>query len=115
MDNARSYASPSLDEFLAAILDRPNPASTAEFVAEILGENDRASAAAFAAAILDKPNPAGVAEFVAEILGEKAPSSAADSAAASLREYNFNPDEPRDERGRWTTGGSHNDRLNTSF
>jgi hypothetical protein len=25
---------------------------------------------------------------------------------AAVREHNFNPDEPRDERGRWTTGGS---------
>jgi hypothetical protein len=27
-------------------------------------------------------------------------------AAGGLREYNYNPDEPRDEKGRWTTGGS---------
>jgi hypothetical protein len=25
---------------------------------------------------------------------------------AAVREHNFNPEEPRDERGRWTTGGS---------
>ncbi len=42
----------------------------------------------FLAAILDKPNPADGAAF----------------AAAVLREYN--PDEPRDAWGRWTTGGS---------
>jgi hypothetical protein len=80
MDNSRLCALPSLDAFLAAILDQPNPSSVDAFVAEILGENNPGTAAAFAADI--------------------------------LREHNFNPDEPRDERGRWTTGGSHADGLN---
>ena len=35
---------------------------------------------------------------------------------AAVREHNFNPDEPRDEKGRWTTGGSGNsDRLRPQF
>ena len=71
MDNSRDYASPSHDEFLAAILGEDDPADTAAFVATILGECEPASTAMF---------------------------------ADVLREYN--PDEPRDERGRWTTGGT---------
>ncbi|MGD0899438.1 MAG: hypothetical protein ABR915_16505 [Thermoguttaceae bacterium] len=45
-------------------------------------------------------------EFVAGILCEHNSGDAAAFAAAILREYNYNPDEPRDEKGRWTTGGS---------
>jgi hypothetical protein len=74
MENWGDCASPSHDEFLAAIRGEHNPASTA----------------AFTAAILDQRDPAGAAAFAARILGE----------------HNFNPDEPRDEKGRWTTGGS---------
>ena len=76
MDSSISYASPGLDTFLAAILDKTNPADTA----------------AFTAAILDECNPADTAAFAARLLGE----------------HNFNPNEPRDEKGRWTTGGSYN-------
>lgn len=42
----------------------------------------------FLAAILCDRDPAGTAAFVAEVL------------------YEYSPDEPRDDRGRWTTGGS---------
>jgi hypothetical protein len=45
-------------------------------------------------------------EFLAAILGRSDPANSDAFAAGILREYNFNPDEPRDERGRWTTGGS---------
>jgi hypothetical protein len=65
--------------------------SHGEFLAAILDESNPANTAAFAAAILDSRDPAGAAAFAACILGE----------------HNFNPDEPRDERGRWTTGGSN--------
>ena len=77
------------------------------FLAEILYDHDPASAVAFAADILDVPNPASAVAFAAEILDVPNPASAAAFAAAILREHNFNPNEPRDERGRWTTGGSN--------
>jgi hypothetical protein len=57
-------------------------------------------------AVLDEGNGITHDEFLARILGEQKPGGGAAFAAAILREYNFNPDEPRDERGRWTTGGS---------
>lgn len=41
--------------------------------------------------------------FLAEILYKPEPASTAAFTAQILREYD--PDEPRDERGRWTTGG----------
>lgn len=45
--------------------------------------------------------------FVAAILGEDNSASATAFAAHIL--YEYDPDQPRDERGRWTTGGSHSD------
>ncbi len=83
MNGSRFYASPGLDSFLAAILDKP----------------DRASAAAFAVAILDEGESAGVAA----IYDDRDAANAA-FAATILREYD--PNEPRDWRGRWTTGRS---------
>ena len=54
----------------------------------------------FLGAILGKPDPLGTAAFVAAITGECDVESA---AVVILRE--FDPDEPRDSWGRWTTGG----------
>ncbi len=79
MDHTRSYAPSSLDTFLAAILGEPDPAG----------------AATFAAAIFDEDDPA-----IAAGGGERD----AAFAAAILREYD--PDQPRDERGRWTAVGT---------
>ena len=51
----------------------------------------------FLSVILDDYSPVGTTAFVAAILGEQ----------------NYNPDEPRDERGRWTTGGSQGQKSGT--
>ena len=48
MDNSICYGSPSLDEFLAAILGKSDPADTAAFVATILGQRDPVITGAFA-------------------------------------------------------------------
>lgn len=56
--------------------------------------------------ILRGENHASLDAFLTAILGEDHPASAAAFAAAVFCEHNFNPNEPRDERGRWTTGGS---------
>ncbi len=77
------HTSPSLDSFLAAVIDKP----------------DRAGAAAFAAVIVDEDDSASVGAAC----DEREAASAA-FAAAILREYD--PDQPRDERGRWTAAGS---------
>jgi hypothetical protein len=61
-----------------------------DFLAAVLGQPRPAETAAFLAAIIDVPDRAGAAAFAAAILGEGG----------------YNPDEPRDERGRWTTGGA---------
>jgi hypothetical protein len=58
------------------------------------------------AAVLGRPDPARTAAFLAEILDEPDHAGGAAFATAILGEAGFNPDEPRDERGRWTTGGS---------
>ena len=60
----------------------------------------------FLTAILGERSDMSAAEFAAAILGEDAPVDAAAFAAILLGEQNFNPDEPRDERGRWTSDGS---------
>jgi hypothetical protein len=56
--------------------------------------------------ILCKNSLASLDGFVAATLGQSSPASAAAFAAQILGEHNFNPNEPRDEKGRWTTGGS---------
>ena len=61
---------------------------------------------AFLAAILYKSNPVDTAAFTAAILDENDPIITAAFAAHLLGEHNFNPNEPRDWRGRWTTGSS---------
>jgi hypothetical protein len=94
MDKSTFCASASRDAFLVAILGKPNPAS----VAAIVDQRNPASVAEFVASILDKPNPASAAEFAVQILGE----------------HNFNPDEPRDWRGRWTKGDSLDDSVKAS-
>jgi hypothetical protein len=58
------------------------------------------------AEILDQPDRAGVAMFGAAILGEESVGETARRAVGSLREWNFNPDQPRDAWGRWTSTDS---------
>jgi hypothetical protein len=60
---------------------------------------------AFVARIYGRPAPMDTAAFVAAITGEDNAAQTHASEAASLGEAHFNPDEPRDERGRWTTDG----------
>ncbi len=61
---------------------------------------------AFLEAVTGRPSRARTEAFLAAIRGEGYPAGDASFAAAGLSEQNFNPDEPRDERGRWTTGGA---------
>lgn len=63
----------------------------------------------FLAAVLGRPNPTETAAFTRVVLGQGDPTSAAAFAATVLREYNFDPNQPRDERGRWTSGGGSAD------
>ena len=79
------------------------PATPEEFVATILGREPPTDTAAFAAAISGRGEKVDTGPFAAALLGKEKPSNTAEFAAA-IREYN--PDEPRDEKGRWTTGGS---------
>lgn len=58
--------------------------------------------------------PPSIDEFLAAVLGEYDPADAAAFVATILREQNFDPNEPRDERGRWTAGGSSDDWRGTS-
>ena len=76
------HTSPSLDSFLPAVIDKP----------------DRWHAA-FAAVIVDEDDSASVGDAC-----DGAEAASAAFAAAILREYD--PDQPRDERGRWTAAGS---------
>jgi hypothetical protein len=50
--------------------------------------------------------PLTLDEFVEAVAGKCSPARAAAFAAAVLCEQGYNPDEPRDWRGRWTTDGS---------
>jgi hypothetical protein len=90
MDRSTFDPIPSHDAFVAAVLGRPDPTSAAAFLAEILYQ----------------PDPTGTAAFAAAILGDHSPADGVELAAGTLREWNFDPDQPRDERGRWIAGGS---------
>ncbi len=61
---------------------------------------------AFVARITGRPTRLDTAAFVAAITGRDGPAGTPTSDAQYLDEAHFNPDEPRDERGRWTTDGS---------
>jgi hypothetical protein len=90
MSDLNRRARPNLDEFMAAILGRP----------------ERERVGAFAAAVLEGHDSAGAAAFATAILGDPSAADAPEVNAGILRERNFNPDQPRDERGRWTSGDS---------
>ncbi len=60
----------------------------------------------FLEAVIGKPSPASTAAFVAVIRGERDLDREPELLAEILGEANFDPDEPRDEKGRWTTGGT---------
>jgi hypothetical protein len=112
MDNSRFDALPGLDAFVAEIPCEHNPESLEAFLAAVLGEHDPASVDAFVTAIRGEHDPTSVEAFVTAIRGEHNPASAAAFAAKIL--YEYSPDQPRDERGRWTTGDSHDDSLNAT-
>ncbi len=138
MAPSRSQPSPETAAFVAAIRGEErynpsrNPATHAaarnspgldEFLAAVRGDDDRAETAAFVAAITGKDNDyheskdgkgggatdMSDAEWLDAVrYGFREPSDA--FAAVVLGEHNFDPNEPRDEKGRWTTGGSDGDR-----
>jgi hypothetical protein len=54
--------------------------------------------------VLGKPSRASVAAFVAVLRGERSLDNDPTVVAEIFGEANFNPNEPRDDRGRWTTG-----------
>jgi hypothetical protein len=66
---------------------------------------------AFLARITGAPSRLDTAAFVAAITGRDDPADASAPGPTSFDEHHFNPNEPRDERGRWTTRGSDSDRL----
>ncbi len=109
---------PELDAFVAAVLGRPKPGDAATFAAAILAGGKPGGGVALARAILydsdfgESENAGGGRtadvshqDFLDAILHGR-PSRPGRSTAEILREYNFNPDEARDWRGRWSTGGS---------
>jgi hypothetical protein len=107
MKTLRSRPSLPRNSFVAEILGKPNRAEVDAFLAAVLDRRSDPGTAGFVAAILGQEESADREAFVAKILGKKEPGSAGAFSSAILREYNFDPNEPRDERGRWTTGGGN--------
>ncbi|MGA2032628.1 MAG: hypothetical protein ABSG68_10250 [Thermoguttaceae bacterium] len=94
--------SPEHKEFLAAILEEQNdPAETATFVAAILGEEHPGQAAGERERCRADHSHEGW--FGAILNGF---SEVADPFAPVTLRDGYNPDEPRDWRGRWTAGGA---------
>jgi hypothetical protein len=111
MAKSRYRASLTTEEFVAAITNQPAPAASAAFAAAILGEDHRLSGAEFAAAILGEDRSGRSGRRAARVpileLLDVIPFSRSGAWQTDmLREAGFNPDEPRDERGRWTKGGA---------
>ena len=90
----------STEDFVRAITGRPSPADTAVFVA----------------AITDRPNPDRTAmkALVKLLTNDQTPASRAALGAIIFREQ-YNPNEPRDWRGRWTTGGAGGSSTGVSY
>ncbi|MGD0900326.1 MAG: hypothetical protein ABR915_21040, partial [Thermoguttaceae bacterium] len=90
-----------------AITEQPDRAAAGAFAAAILGENRRQGEPGLAAAIL-RARAAGVPadELLDAIQFVGIPSAC---QTDTLHEAGFNPDEPRDERGRWTAGATASD------
>ena len=84
----------SLDAFLARLLDEGDPAGAAAFAAAVVGEEAAREEGGWTAGVSYENWRTAVRYGVPET-----------SATEVVREYNFDPNEPRDERGGWTTGG----------
>ena len=108
MEVTRSYRFPGFDDIDANGFSRgQRDLSTEEFVGAITGRPSPADTAAFVAAITDRPNPDQTAmkALVKLLTQDQTPASRAALGAIAFREQ-YNPNEPRDWRGRWTTGGA---------
>jgi hypothetical protein len=106
MPDPRYGASLTTEEFVAAITEQPNHLAAADFAAAILGEDRREGEPGLAAAIL-RARAAGVPAH--ELLDAIQFGVAGACQTGTLHEAGFNPDEPRDERGRWTAGATASD------
>ena len=95
MRNSNFGIVPSHEEFLAAILGKDTTVSTGEFVAAILGEDGSRTERSGGSMRVSQED-----WLNAVLYGVPPPS------AVAIYEDNFNPDEPRDETGRWTADGS---------
>ena len=108
MEVTRSYRFPGLDDIDANGFFRgQRDLSTEGFVRTITGRPNPVDTAAFVAAITDRPNPDRTAmkALVRLLTNDQTPASRAALGAIIFREQ-YNPNEPRDWRGRWTTGGA---------
>jgi hypothetical protein len=101
MANSGYGASLTTEEFIAAITDQPDPAASAAFAAAILGEEGQGGEPGLATAVF-RARAAGVPAN--ELLDAVQFGISRIRRSGLLHEAGFNPDEPRDERGRWTTG-----------
>jgi hypothetical protein len=90
----------------------PGPAENSpgldEFLAIVRGDSDPAETAAFVAAITDKSHYDHEKSREGNGGGNTGISHAdwLNAVRYGFREHNFNPDEPRDEKGRWTADGT---------
>jgi hypothetical protein len=134
MERRRSDVSPETQAFLAQIIERPDPIWEAfvEEPRDRSKANQRRGSVgppagrgprnpddprsapqssrvspeteAFLARVTGAPSRLDTAAFVAAITGQDAPARADTPGRTLFGEHNFNPNEPRDDRGRWTTG-----------
>ncbi len=102
MATTRHHGLSGFDEFLAAVTDEYKPSGGAAFAAAILGEDGSGG-------LRDERvgGTAGVShDDWLDVVAPEAHRTRRSPSAPAADEflYEYNPDEPRDERGRWTTG-----------
>jgi hypothetical protein len=105
MANSRYDTSLTVEQFVAAITEQPDREGAAAFAAAILGEEQLGRGSGRRPGEISHRGRLGAALYGGPVA----------AACGDLHEGNFNPDEPRDERGRWTTDGTSDSQASSGL
>ena len=104
MDHSKSRPPLTVQEFLSIIRGDPRPEATARFVAAIRGDGLARPDEPLAEDHRPAQHVSHEDWLNAVLYGIHGPTHP--DFPGNFREHNFNPAEPRDDKGRWTTGGA---------
>jgi hypothetical protein len=112
MDHSKSRPPLTVEEFLSIIRGDPRPEATARFVAAIRGDGPVRPDEPLAEDHRPAQHVSHEDWLNAVLYGIHGPTHP--DFAGGLREQHFNPEEPRDERGRWAADGSRDSQQQPS-